>query len=212
MTNSGKTHLAFMPPARKAALFLLFTILSCILPSASSANPDVYSILPADTQVLQFSIADFNGDGREELAVLYTTENETHLTLFRGDSGHWVRWWNDNGAIYLKDGSAPRSLETVDTNGDGKAEVLAYYLTEKNTAMMARILALNDSDPDRPVFRVILEDTTSPPGYPLLGTEEQAFSVTFMRMATRRQDGYRRVYCWSNEMFKKCKEVVWEKP
>jgi len=193
-------------------MLLLILVLAGILPAVSSANPDVYGVLPADIRVLQFSLADFDGDTREELAVLYTTADETRLTLFREDSGHWSRWWDDNGAINGQDGSAPRSLETVDTNGDGKAEMLTYYLTEENTAMAARILALDDQDPANPAFSVILEDMTAPPGYPLLGTEGQSPSVTFMRMASEEKNGYRRVYCWDGDAFEKCKEVVWKVP
>ena len=212
MINYCKTHITFIPTAKGLIIIPLIAVLSCILPAASFANPDVYNVLPDDTRVLQFSLADFDGDSREELAVLYTTADETHLTLFRGDSGRWSRWWDDNGGISLEDGSAPKSLETVDTNGDGRAEMLAYYLTENNTAMAARILTLDDRDPGKPVFNVILEDMVSPPGYPLLGTEGQAFSVTFLKMATSEDNGYRRVYCWNKKRFEKCVEVEWKKP
>ncbi len=212
MINNGNTDFDPIQPGKTMIIFLLVAFLSSILPAASLANPDVYGVLPADTRILQYSLADFDGDAREELAVLYTTADETRLTLFREDSGRWSRWWDDNGAINRQDGNAPRSLETVDTNGDGRAEMLTYYLTEKNTAMAARILALDDQDPANPVFNVILEDMTAPPGYPLLGTEGQAFSVTFMRMASEKGNGYRRVYCWNGEKFEKCKEIVWEKP
>ncbi len=211
MTISS-TDLVLIQPARAVIIFLLAAILSSIIPAVSFANPDVYSVLPADTRILQYSLADFDGDAREELAVLYQTADETRVTLFREDSGRWSRWWDDNGAINRQDGNALRSLETVDTNGDGRAEMLAYYLTEKNTAMAARILALDDQDLANPVFNVILEDMTAPPGYPLLGTEGQAHSVTFMRMASEEGNGYRRVYCWDGERFEKCLEVEWEKP
>ena len=193
-------------------IFLFLVILSAVLPAASFANPDVYNVLPEDTRILQYSLADFDGDSREELAVLYTTADETRLTLFKGESGRWSRWWDDNGAINGQDGDAPRSLETVDTNGDGIAEILTYYLTEKNTAMAARILALDGGDLDNPDFNVVLEDVTAPPGYALLGTEGQAYSVTFMRMPSEEVNGYRRVYCWNGEMFEKCLEVEWKRP
>lgn len=199
-------------PVRSSMVFLLIAVLLFILPAASSANPDVYSVLPSDTRILQYSLADFDGDTREELAVLYTTADETRLTLFREKAGHWSRWWDDNGVMNRQDGNAPRSLETVDINGDGKAEMLAYYLAEKNTAMATRILALDDQDPASPIFNVILEDITAPPGYPLLGAEGKAFSVTFMRMASEKGNGYRRVYCWNGEKFEMCKEVEWKKP
>lgn len=197
----------------KMVIKSLFTVvLFVVLPTASSADPDVYAVLPPDTRILQYSLADFDGDTAEELAILYTTAEETRLTLFRGDSGHWSRWWDDNGAIDRQDGIPPRSLETADTNGDGKAEMLLYYLGEENKAMTARILTMDNQIPTGPAFNVILEDMTAPPGYPILGTEGEAMSVTFMRMATGEDDGYRRVYCWSGEAFEKCKEVVWEKP
>ena len=212
MVTRGNTDFVLIQAGRTIFKFLLFIVLSGVLPAVSSANPDVYSVLPADTRILQYSLADFDGDAREELAVLYQTADETRLTLFREDSGRWSRWWDDNGAINRQDGNALRSLETVDTNGDGRAEMLAYYLTEKNTAMAARILALDDQDLANPVFNVILEDMTAPPGYPLLGTEGQAHSVTFMRMASEEGNGYRRVYCWDGERFEKCLEVEWVKP
>ena len=195
----------------KLAALILSITWAQLLPCLSYANPDVYSVLPADTRVLTFGLADFDGDTRQELAVLYTTSDETRLTLFKGQSGQWVRWWDDNGAINQKDGSAPRSLETADTNADGRAEILLYYLVERNNVMVARILTLDGRDRDRPEFKVILQDLTSPPGYPLLGVEGQAPSVTFMRMATGKSSGYRRVYCWNGDVFEICKEVVWEK-
>jgi hypothetical protein len=212
MTIHPGSYCIIIRPFRNPMVFLLIAVLLLILPALSAANPDVYKVLPGDTRILQYNLADFDGDAREELAVLYTTAKETRLTLFRGDSGRWTRWWDDRGGISLPDGGAPRSLETVDTNGDGRAEMLVYYLTEKSTTMAARILTLDNRDPANPVFNVILEDVTSPPGYPLVGMEGQSFSVTFMKMATRKNNGYRRVYCWNQKRFEKCVEVVWEKP
>ena len=212
MIKSGKINKVPIQPGITLPILLFAILLISLLPAVSSANPDVYDVLPDDTRILQYSLADFDGDSREELAVLYTTADKTRLTLFRGDSGRWSRWWDDGGGISLQDGSAPRSLETVDTNGDGRAEMLAYYLTENNTAMAARILTLDDRDPANPVFNVILEDMVSPPGYPLVGMEGQAFSVTFLRMATPKGSGYRRVYCWNQKRFEKCVEVEWVKP
>jgi hypothetical protein len=54
-------------------IFLFPVILSAFIPLASFANPDVYDVLPADIRILQYSLADFDGDAREELAILYTT-------------------------------------------------------------------------------------------------------------------------------------------
>ena len=182
-------------------------------PEAVLANPDVYNVLPADTRVLQYTLADFDGDASEELAILYSTADETRLTLFRGDSGHWSRWWDDNGAIDREDGITIRSLETVDINGDDRAEILTYYLVEHDMALATRIFSLDDPpDPANPIFKVILEDATVPPGYPVLGMEGEKFSVTFMRMASESDVGFRRVYCWNGNAFEKCKQIVWELP
>ena len=200
------------PTARAGFFLLIFGALSGILPAHTIANSDVYRVLPADTRILQYSLADFDGDAREELAVLYTTSDETRLTVFKEDSGRWTRWWDDNGTISGKAGIAPRSLETVDTNGDGRDDIITYSLTAGNIAMAARILTLDNRDPVRPVFDVILEDMTAPPGYPILGTEGPSSSVTFLKMATVEADGYQRVYCWDGEKFEKCREVEWKNP
>ena len=99
-----------------AAVIMLSASLVVFLPLKSSANSDVYDVLPADTHVLQYSQADFDGDGGQELAVLYTTGEETRLTLFKADSGRWSRWWDDKGLILMPDGtvaytpSRPRTL------------------------------------------------------------------------------------------------------
>jgi hypothetical protein len=103
-------------------------------------------------------------------------------------------------------------MEIADTNGDGTDEVLIYYVVENNTAMKTRILALETGSLPGVIFKVILEDITSPAGYPLLETEEGIPSVTFMRMPTDTGSGYRRVYCWDGDTFIKCREVEWEKP
>ncbi|UCF89355.1 MAG: hypothetical protein JSV70_03710, partial [bacterium] len=199
-------------PWRLAVVALFALLLGAALPAGSHANSDVYSALPGDTRILQYGLADFEGDAVKELAVLYTTAGQARLTFFRGESGRWSRWWDDEGVIDGQDGETVRSLEAADTNGDGRDEVLLYYLTKGNAAMKARILMMGDGDGNNPVFDVILEDMTAPPGYPLLGTEGQAVSVTFMKMASGEDDGYRRVYCWDGEAFEVCKEVVWEKP
>jgi len=196
---------------RAGGFFLLLGLLAAALPARADASSDVYKVLPADTRVLQYGLADFDGDGSPELAVLYTTSGETHLTVFRGESGHWARWWDDKGALGEVAGTGPRSMETVDTNGDGSAEIILYSLTAGNAAMKARILTLDNTEPARPDFKVVLEDMTAPPGYPILGTEGRSPSVTFLKMATGVADGYERVYCWDGEKFEKCREVEWKR-
>jgi hypothetical protein len=212
MLSGTRTRYMAAPPGMVLYVFVILATLSLVIPAAAAADPDIYGVLPSDIRILQYSLADFDGDTIGELAILYTAGGETHITLFRGRQGRWSRWWDDEGAADGQDGNPPRSMETTDTNGDGRAEILLYYLTENNSAMTARILTLENKDTGTPVFEVILEDTTSPPGYPLLGVEEGSYSVTFLRMATEMEDGYRRVYCWEATAFEKCREVVWEKP
>ena len=190
---------------------LSFLFLWSLLASGASANPDVYDVLPDDTRVLQYCLGDLDGDSKDELAVLYTTGDETRITLFRADGGHWSRWWDDNGSATMKDGIAPGSMEAVDTNGDGRLEILTYYLSQGHNAMAARVWSLDNRDPGSPAMDVLLEDVTSPPGYPLLGMEEEQFSITFLKMPSADGDGYRRVYCWNGDVFENCLEVKWEK-
>ena len=196
---------SLLPAASLLGFFLLLT------PVSVPANPDVYSVLPEDTRVLQFGLGDLDGSEGEELAVLFTTGEETRLTLFKGEAGHWVLWWQDGGLLPGEDGILPRSLEIADTNGDGRDEILTYALTEGGGALRARILSLRDPGEEDPVFQVILEDRTSPPGYPLLGREEARPSVTFLKMASGEgESGYRRVYCWDGEKFERCLEEEWK--
>ena len=103
-------------------------------------------------------------------------------------------------------------MELADTNGDGIDEILAYSMTPGKTAMVTRILSVVENGDGSSVLKTLLEDRTSPPGYPLLGSEEQKPSVTFLQMASKDKDGLRRVYCWDGSRFEKCVEVVWKKP
>jgi hypothetical protein len=177
------------------------------------ADPDVYASLPDDTRVIQYDTGDLDGDSREELAVLFTSGENVRLALFRAHSGYWSPWWRDKDLISKKNGSTVHSVELADTNGDGIDEILVYYLTPGDRAMAARILAVENGQRDRPSAKILLEDMTSPPGYPLLGTENGSASVTFMKIPLSSGDiGYRRVYCWEEDRFERCVEVPWIKP
>lgn len=193
-------------------LFLWAGIAFGLFSGAARANPDVYAALPGDTRVLQYSVSDLDGDSSAELAVLYTSGGATMLTLFKARSGSWVRWWDDNGALADEDGTFPSRLETADTNGNGVSEILTYTVTGDRSAMTARIWSFDETSGQEPDFKVILEDMTAPPGYPLLGSQDSKASVTFLKMPSPEEDGYRRVYCWNGESFENCLEVEWEKP
>jgi hypothetical protein len=183
-----------------------------LLASPAFANPDVYAALPSGIRVLQYGLGDVDGDSRKELAVLYTSEGAGQLALFKADAGRWVKWSDGSNSIKREDGAMARSMEITDTNGDGTDEILAYYLSDGNGAMFTRVLAINTNGKGSPELRNILEDRTVPPGYPLLGSEGQKPSVTFLQMGNGSTDGLRRVYCWNGDSFEKCVEVIWEKP
>ncbi len=197
--------------AAVSLLLFIFTTLIA-LPGSALADPDVYAALPPDISVLQYDLGDINGDHRKELAVLYTSDGSTRLALFRAESGHWSKWTDGNSSLEREDGATARSILLTDTNGDGTDEILAYYLTSGDTAMVTRVLSLDVKGEGPPALRNILEDRTVPPGYPLLGTEGQKPSVTFLQMNNGSGNGLRRAYCWDGNQFEKCVEVEWKKP
>ena len=189
-----------------------FPILTGMAGSAK-ANPDVYASLPVDTRVIQYGLGDLDGDSREELAVLFSSRGLTQLALFKARSGHWSRWGNDIGPVAGKNGAAARSVELRDTNGDGKDEIIIYYLTAGDGAMEARIMAVRPGKSNSPQAAVLLEDKVFPPGYPLFGTEDGKPCVTFLKMPSEnRGDGHRRVYCWEGDRFDKRVEIPWKTP
>jgi len=210
----SRTRKHFSPPYAAASVFflLIFPALAAVTGSAK-ADADVYAALPEDTRVVQYGLSDLDGDSRKELAVFFTSGNTVRLALFRADAGRWSLWWEAPVPRTGLEPGSPRSMELVDTNGDGKDEILTYCLAEKAGAMITRILALNTRKQSRPTIRTLLEDLTSPPGYPLFGFEGGLPSVTFLKMPSENgSDGYRRVYCWKGDRFEKCVEVPWEKP
>jgi len=177
------------------------------------ANPDVYAALPADTRVIQYGLGDLDGDLLDELAVLYTSGGAVNLALFKAEKGRWSLWWKDSALLSGMDGASPSSVELADVNGDGRSEILFYFLTGGGSGMASRILAIDTAGPGSLATEVLLEDTTVPPGYPLFGSEDGVPSITFLRMPLVKGDtGYRRVYCWDGKRFEKCVEVKWDKP
>jgi hypothetical protein len=201
---------------RRAVLIALFSLTFPFLVSIAAsahADSDVYAVLPEDTRVIQYGLGDLDGDSREELAVLFSSGSGIHLSLFKARSGHWSSWGTVAGPPIGMDGAEARSMELLDTNGNGKDEILLYYLTPGKGAMAARILTIQTSEGGLPVLDLLLEDRTSPPGYPLFGFTDGSPSVTFLKMpAYNGDDGFRRVYCWGGDRFKKCLEIPWENP
>jgi hypothetical protein len=190
-------------------LFLLIFCLAAGQPLAASANDDVYSALPDDIEVIQFMTGDIDGDSVNELGIMYTWRRSPRLSIFRGDSGRWQRWFEVDGTFIHRDGLDVRSFELADATGDGVAELLLYHVDRRRGGMLTTVLTWTASEPD-PGFNPVLEDRTVPAGYPLLGREEDRPAITFLNMGNG--DGYRRVYCWNGDKFEKCKEVVWRKP
>lgn len=193
-------------------LSLAVCSLLVVVPAPAPANPDVYAALPAGIRVLQYGLGDMDGDQRKELAVLYTKEGASRLALFRPEAGRWSKVTDGTAALKMKEEATPRFMEIADTNGDGTDEILAYYLADGDGSMVTRVLSLDSEGTGTPELRAILEDRTVPPGYPLLGSEGEKPSVTFLQMGNGSTDGLRRVYCWEGKKFEKCLEIVWEKP
>ncbi|MDF1536373.1 MAG: hypothetical protein P1S46_07715 [bacterium] len=204
---------------RSLLLFGRFHLLAAVCSSLmlfaadpAIADPDVYAALPPGIRVLQYGLGDMDGDHRKELAVLYSSDDAVRLALFRADSGRWSKWSDGSTPLEREDRARACSMELSDTNGDGKDEILAYYLTPGEAAMVTRILAMERGPDGSPLLRRILEDETIPPGYPILGNEGQDPSVTFLQMGDGNSDGLRRAYCWNGESFAKCVEVEWKRP
>ena len=205
--------MCFSTCLRRSIQLAGFSSLLLFLTAAPApANPDVYAALPSGIRVLQYGLGDIDGDNYKELAVLYTAEGSEQLALFKADAGRWAKWSDGSNSIKREDGATARSMELTDINGDGTNEVLVYYLSAGEGAMVTRVLSIDNNGGGSPRLFTLLEDKTVPPGYPLLGSEGQKPSVTFLQMGNGKSDGLRRVYCWNGESFDKCVEVVWERP
>ncbi len=170
------------------------------------ANQDIYDALPEDVEVKRYIMNDLDGDSTDEIGILYRTEGGLALTIFQAQAGRWKRWWD-------LEGSGPgenldlQSFDLVDVNGDGSGEILINFITPDRSSMFSRILSLKGARGSDPEVFVLLEDFTSPAGYPVLGDQEGRPSVTFLDMGSKGRSGYRRVYCWDGSAFEKCMEV-----
>lgn len=94
---------------------------------------------------------DFTGDGRLEAAVLYQSEAEGHVTVFRRVEGHSEQLWKSDPAAF-------NDIEARDLTGDGKDELL-FYLLQGEGRLKLRVFTF-----DRRTFHSIFEETVSSPG------------------------------------------------
>ena len=201
------------PPVWPAAFLFLLSI----LPFASApahAHPDVYAALPPDTTVVQYGLGDLAGDPQKELAVFFTAGKEARLALFSARAGRWILLLEGPAPGLELETGKPHCLEVMDATSDGRDEILTHSLSSREHSMITRILTLDtSSDGGSPFIRVLLEDVTSPPGYPIFGREEGVPAVTFLKMPGENgRGGHRRAYCWEGGRFLKCVEVPWGKP
>ncbi len=195
--------------------FFCAAVLIFFSADAALADDSVYSLLPPDIEVVQYRLGDIDGDGQEEMGLLFRWHEKMNLTVFRAVNGRWARWWDLGEPSSPGKGRSLHSFDMVDTNGDGSSEISLYLLSPGGGSMITRILEFTGAGNNGPHFETILKDVTMPPGYPIYGTENGSSSVTFLNMGGESIDGtkrpgYRRVYCWSSKRFEKCLEVKWE--
>lgn len=174
---------------------------------AAHANPDIYSALPEDIQVIKYVLGDADGDGTDEIGILYRTGNRVNLTFFHTADGKWKRWWDystgsDSSNLRL------HSFDIRDVTGNGRNEVIVNLISPGSDLMASKVLVY-DRVADSPSFSVLLEDSTRPAGYPLFGDLNGKSSVTFLDLGDENRSGHRRVYCWQGRAFEKCLEVPW---
>lgn len=130
-----------MRPAAQGAALLF----AAVLLAAGSASAQ-QTVLKASKRVQ----GDFTGDGRLEAAVLYQSEVEGHVTIFRRVEGRSEQVWRSDTAAFS-------DIEARDLTGDGKDELL-FYLLQGEGRLKLRVLTFDQS-----TFRVIFEETVSSP-------------------------------------------------
>lgn len=212
----------FRSPRGRVRTICTAALTVVILTLAGEGGPayghsDVYASLPEDVEVISYATGDVDGDSLEELALLYLTGGLLRLTLFHASSGRWVRWW-DHWQDTADDGGASlHSFAMLDANGDGFPDLAVYLRPASDEILITRLLTFTGAAVDKAGPSVLLEDFTSPPGYPIFGSDQGRPSVTFLNMGGERERpsggaGYRRVYCWDRSEFERCLEVEWAIP
>ncbi len=184
---------------------MMSVLFLCASIGTAAANPDIYSALPDDTKVVKYAMGDADGDGVEEIGILYRTGQTTNLTFFHSENDRWIRWW-DYTAKMGKSGPGLYSFEITDATGDGSMEVIVNLVSPDRDVMISRVMEYAEGDAGAS-FKLLLEDSTRPAGYPLLGSFNGKPSITFLDLGDDSQPGHRRVYCWDGSSFEKCVEL-----
>ncbi len=204
--DPSQKHFSWPSSHRLLDSILLVFVITIITITSAFANQDIYNALPEDVEVKRYIMKDLDGDSMDEIGILYQTEGGLALTVFQAQAGRWARWWDlegSGGNLNLQ------SFDLVDVNGNGSGEILINFISPDRSRMFSRVLSLKEIQGSELEVSVLLEDFTSPAGYPVLGDQEGRPSVTFLDMGSKDKSGHRRVYCWDGSVFEKCLEVPW---
>jgi uncharacterized repeat protein (TIGR01451 family) len=100
--------------------------------SVEFASPSAYAVGSSPQSVV---VGDFNGDGRQDLAVLNTTSNTVSILLGNGDGSFQT-------AKNFNCGNNPSSLAVGDFNGDGKLDLVVFMFGNSSSAVSAELRVL----------------------------------------------------------------------
>jgi uncharacterized repeat protein (TIGR01451 family) len=120
-------------PLRKLALLMCISL--CLAGRAFSvefASPSAYAVGSSPQSVV---VGDFNGDGKQDLAVLNTTSNTVSLLLGNGDGSFQT-------AKNFNCGNNPSSLAVGDFNGDGKLDLAVFMFGNSSSGVSAELRVL----------------------------------------------------------------------
>jgi uncharacterized repeat protein (TIGR01451 family) len=120
-------------PLRRLALLTCISL--CLAGRAFSvefASPSAYAVGSGPQSVV---VGDFNGDGKQDLAVLNATSNSVSLLLGNGDGSFQT-------AKSFNCGNNPSSLAVGDFNGDGKLDLVVFMFGNSSSAVSAELRVL----------------------------------------------------------------------
>jgi uncharacterized repeat protein (TIGR01451 family) len=96
------------------------------------ASPSAYAVGSSPQSVVA---GDFNGDGKQDLAVLNTISNTVSLLLGNGDGSF-------QAAKNFNCGNSPSSLAVGDFNGDGKLDLVVFMFGNSSSDVSAELRVL----------------------------------------------------------------------